>query len=182
MAIRRFSADDVRQVRRVRPHQYPIERLKLKVKTLRQSVSCLDWKCLLHELERQIHSATPKKQTNSSWHSKIWVGNYWNKLCARKDVVSQKEMFSNHHFPGGVLNCRFFCFLSKPRPAFWGLWLRSWVGKWDWSSYWGAQTFTKTMARRWYEQGSGAYDGQVFSGYKKNRVGCCKEQRKWRST
>lgn len=62
MAIRRFSAADVRQVRRVRPHQYPIERLKLKVKTLRQSVSCLDWKCLLHELERQIQSATPKNK------------------------------------------------------------------------------------------------------------------------
>lgn len=61
MAILRFSADDVRQVRRVRPGQYPIERLKLKVKTLRQSVSCLDWKCLLHELERQIKSAAPKK-------------------------------------------------------------------------------------------------------------------------
>ena len=47
MAIHRFSADDVRQVRLMRPRQYPIERLKLKVKTLRQFVSCLDWDMLL---------------------------------------------------------------------------------------------------------------------------------------
>ena len=47
MAIRRFSADDVREVRRMRPRQYPIERLKLKVNALRQSVSCLDWDMLL---------------------------------------------------------------------------------------------------------------------------------------